>query len=52
MQAADAQQVRRPLPNDPEQLRAIEECTEKMFGRFGGTEQMYHMYQACMAPAE
>ena len=52
MQAADAQQVRRPLPNDPEQLRAIEECTEKMFGRSGGTEQMYHMYQACMAPAE
>jgi hypothetical protein len=52
MQAADAQQVRRPLPNDPEQLRVIEECMEMMFGRSGGKEHMYHMYQACMAPAE
>jgi hypothetical protein len=52
MQAAYAQQVRRPLPNDPEQLRVIEECMEMMFGRSGGKEHMYHMYQACMAPAE
>ena len=52
VQAADAQQVRRPLPNDPEQLRTIEECMDMMFGRSGGKEHMYHMYQACMAPAE
>jgi hypothetical protein len=48
MQAADAQQSRRILPNDPERLRMIEECMDRMFGRSGGKEHMYHMYQACM----
>jgi hypothetical protein len=47
MQAADAQEARRPLPNDPEQFRMIEECLELTFGRSGGKET-YHMYQACM----
>ena len=28
MQAADAQQFQRPLPNDPEQFRMIEDCVE------------------------
>jgi hypothetical protein len=48
IQAADAQQSRRILPNDPERLRMIEECMDMMFGRSGGKEHMYHMYQACM----
>ena len=48
MQAADAQQVPGPLPNDPERFRMIEECLELTFGRSGGKET-YQMYQACMA---
>ena len=47
MQAADAQQFRRPLPNDPERFRMIEECLEMTFGRSGGKETS-HMYRACI----
>ena len=53
MQAADAQQFRKPRPDDPERLRMIRECMEMnrknntdSFGRTGGKEHMYH---ACMA---
>jgi tripartite-type tricarboxylate transporter receptor subunit TctC len=53
MQAADAQQSRKPRPDDPERLRMIRECMEMNrkyntdpFGRTGGKEHMYH---ACMA---
>ena len=52
MQAADAQQFRKPRPDDPERLRMIRECMEMNrkyntdpFGRSGGKEHMYH---ACM----
>ena len=40
MQAADAQQFQRPLPNDPERFRMIEDCVERSFGRPGGNEHM------------
>jgi hypothetical protein len=53
MQAADAQQFRKPRPDDPERLRMIKECMDMNrkyntdpFGRTGGKEHMYH---ACMA---
>ena len=53
MQAADAQQFRKPRPDDPERLRMIRECMEMNrkyntdpYGRTGGREHMYH---ACMA---
>jgi hypothetical protein len=53
MQAADAQHLRQPRPNDEERLRMIRECMEMNrkhntdpFGRTGGKEHMYH---ACMA---
>ena len=53
MQAADAQQFRKPRPDDPERLRMIRECMDMNrkyntdpFGRTGGKEHMYH---ACMA---
>jgi 3-oxoacyl-(acyl-carrier-protein) synthase len=53
MQAADAQHLRQPRPDDPERLRMIRECMEMnrkhntdSFGRTGGKEHMYH---ACMA---
>ena len=36
VQTADAQQSWRPLPNDPEQFRMIEECLELTFVRSGG----------------
>ena len=45
MQAADAQQFQRPLPNDLEQFRMIEECVEMTFGRPAGKEQ------CCTKPA-
>ena len=44
---ADAQQSWRPLPNDPEQFRMIEECLELTFGRSGGKETA-RMYEACL----
>jgi hypothetical protein len=44
MQAADAQQ--RPLPNDPERVRMIENCVETTFGRPAGKEHI--LYQACI----
>jgi hypothetical protein len=47
VQTADAQQSRRPLPNDPEQFRMIEECLELTFGRSGGRETN-RMYEACL----
>ena len=47
MQAADAQQSWRPLPNDPELFRMIEECLDLTFGRSGGKETA-RMYEACM----
>jgi hypothetical protein len=50
MQAADAQQFQRPLPNDPEQFRMIEECVEMTFGRPAGKEHM--LYQACIDELE
>ena len=51
MQAADAQQFQRPLPNHPEQFRMIEDCMEMMFGRSsGGKEHM--LYQACIEELE
>ena len=43
---ADAQQSWRPLPNDPEQFRMIEECLELTFGRSGGKDTT-RMYEAC-----
>jgi hypothetical protein len=46
VQTADAQQWR-PLPNDPEQFRMIEECLELTFGRSGGKETT-RMYEACL----
>jgi hypothetical protein len=53
MQAADAQHLRQPRPNDPERLRMIRECMEMnrkyntdSFSSRGGKEHMYH---ACMA---
>ena len=46
-QTADAQQSWRPLPNDPEQFRMIEECLELTFGRSGGKETT-RMYEACL----
>ena len=50
MQAADAQQFQRPLPNDPEQFRMIENCVEMSFGRSAGKEHM--LYQACIEELE
>ena len=50
MQAADAQQFQRPLPNDPEQFRMIEDCVEMSFGRPAGKEHM--LYQACIEDLE
>ena len=50
MQAADAQQFQRPLPNDPEQFRMIEDCVEILFGRPAGNEHM--LYQACIEELE
>jgi hypothetical protein len=47
VQTADAQQSWRPLPNDPEQFRMIEECLELTFGRSGGKETA-RMYEACL----
>ena len=47
VQIADAQQSWRPLPNDPEQFRVIEECLELTFGRSGGKETA-RMYEACL----
>jgi hypothetical protein len=47
VQTAEAQQSRRPLPNDPEQFRMIEECLELTFGRSGGKETT-RMYEACV----
>jgi hypothetical protein len=47
VQTADAQQSWRPLPNDPEQFRMIEECLELTFGRSGGKETT-RMYEACL----
>jgi hypothetical protein len=47
VQTADAQQSWRPLPNDPEQLRMIEDCLELTFGRSGGKETT-QMYEACL----
>ena len=44
---ADAQQSWRPLPNDPEQFRMIEECLDLTFGRSGGKETA-RMYEACL----
>jgi hypothetical protein len=49
-QAADAQQSRRPLPNDPERFRMIEDCVEMPFGRSAGKEPM--LYQACIDELE
>jgi hypothetical protein len=46
VQTADAHQSWRPLPNDPEQFRMIEECLELTFGRSGGRETT-RMYEAC-----
>jgi hypothetical protein len=46
-QTAGAQQSWRPLPNDPEQFRMIEECLELTFGRSGG-KQTTRMYEACL----
>jgi hypothetical protein len=50
MQAADAQQFQRPLPNDPERFRMIEDCVEMTFGRPAGNEHM--LYQACIEELE
>ena len=50
MQAADAQQFQRPLPNHPEQFRMIEDCVEISFGRPAGKEHM--LYQACIEELE
>jgi hypothetical protein len=50
MQAADAQQFQRPLPNHPEQFRMIEDCVEMTFGRPAGNEHM--LYQACIEELE
>jgi hypothetical protein len=50
MQAADAQQFQRPLPNDPERFRMIEDCVEMTFGRSAGKEPM--LYQACIDELE
>jgi hypothetical protein len=50
MQAADAQQFQRPLPNHPEQFRMIEDCVEMSFGRPAGKEHM--LYQACIEELE
>ena len=47
VKTADAQQSWRPLPNDPEQFRTIEECLELTFGRSGGKETA-RMYEACL----
>jgi hypothetical protein len=47
VQTADAQQSWRPLPNDPEQFRMIEECLDLTFGRSGGKETT-RMYEACL----
>ena len=47
VQTADAQQSRRPLPNDPEQFRMIEECLELTFGQSGGKETA-RVYEACL----
>jgi hypothetical protein len=47
IQTADAQQSWRPLPNDPEQFRMIEDCLELTFGRSGGKETT-QMYEACL----
>jgi hypothetical protein len=47
VQTADAQQPWRPLPNDPEQFRMIEDCLELTFGRSGG-KQTTQMYEACL----
>jgi len=47
VQIADAQQSWRPLANDPEQFRVIEECLELTFGRSGGKETA-RMYEACL----
>jgi hypothetical protein len=47
VQTADAQQSWRPLPNDPEQFRMIEDCLEVTFGRSGGKETI-RMYEACL----
>jgi hypothetical protein len=47
VQTADAQQSWRPLPNDPEQFRMIEDCLELTFGRSGGKETA-QMYGACL----
>jgi hypothetical protein len=47
VQTADAQQAWRPLPNDPEQFRMIEDCLELTFGRSGGKETT-RMYEACL----
>jgi hypothetical protein len=46
-QTADAQQSWRPLPNDLEQFRMIEECLELTFGRSGGKDTT-RMYAACL----
>jgi hypothetical protein len=46
MHAANAQQFR-PLPNDAEPLRMVEQCMEMVFGRSSGKEYM-HMSQACL----
>jgi hypothetical protein len=51
MQAADAQQFQRPLPNHPEQFRMIEDCMEMMFGRSGGGKEPM-LYQACIEELE
>jgi hypothetical protein len=50
IQAADAQQFQRPLPNHPEQFRMIEDCVEMSFGRPAGKEHM--LYQACIDELE
>jgi hypothetical protein len=50
VQAADAQQFQRPLPNDPERFRMIEDCVEMTFGRSAGKEPM--LYQACIDELE
>ena len=47
VQTADAQQSWRPLSNDPEQFRMIEECLDLTFGRSGGKETT-RMYEACL----
>jgi hypothetical protein len=50
VQAADAQQSQRPLPNDPERFRMIEDCVEMTFGRSASKEHM--LYQACIEELE